>query len=75
MEYIRNIEAIFPLEGNEEALVDWVEGRILDFIDTYLLLETHPLYQKDSTVIDIVCGMHIPSTSATSTVERHGRTF
>ncbi len=75
MEYNRNVEEIFSLEGNEEALAGWVEDRILDFVDTYLRLETHPLYQKDNTVIDIVCGMHIPSTSAASTVERHGRTF
>ena len=75
MEYSRNIEGIFPLEGGEEAFAGWVEDRILDFIDTYLRLETHPFYQKDNTVIDIVCGMHIPSTSATSSVERHGRTF
>ena len=75
MEYTRNFEEIFPLEGNDDALALWVEDRILDFVDTYLRLETHPLYQKDNTVIDIICGMHIPSTAATSTVERHGRTF
>lgn len=75
MEYNRNFEEIFPLEGDEEALAGWVDDRILDFIDTYLRLETHPFYQKDNTVIDIVCGMHIPSISATSSVERDGRTF
>jgi len=75
MEYTRNAEDIFPLEGDEEALAGWVEDRILDFLDTYLRLETHPLYQKVNTVIDIVCGMHITSTSATCSVEQHGRTF
>lgn len=75
MEYKRNVEANFPFEDNDEALAGWVEDRILDFIDTYLLLETHPLYQKDNTVLDIVCGMRIPSISATSSVERHGRIF
>ena len=75
MEYNRNVEEIFPLENDKEALAGWVEDRILDFVDAYLRLETHPLYQKDNTVIDIVCGMRIPSTSATSTVERHGRLF
>lgn len=74
MEYSRNADAIFPLDG-EEALAGWVEERILDFINTYLRLETHPLYQKNNTVLDIVCGMHIPSASATSSVERQGRTF
>jgi YHS domain-containing protein len=75
MKYNRNVEEIFPLDGDEEALAGWVEDRILDFIDTYLRLETHPLYQKNNTVLDIVCGMYIPVASATSSVEQKGRTF
>ncbi len=75
MEFTQSYEETFPLDDDEEALAGWVEDRILDFVDTYLRLETHPIYQKDNTVIDIVCGMRIPSTSATSTVERHGRIF
>lgn len=75
MEFNRSVEEIFPFEGDEKALAGWVEDRILDFIDTYLRLETHPLYQKDNTVIDIVCGMHIPFTAATSSVVRDGRIF
>ena len=75
MEFNRNCEEVFALDCDEELLAGWVEDRILEFIDTYLRLETHPFYQKDNTVIDIVCGMRIPSTSATSTVERDGRTF
>jgi YHS domain-containing protein len=75
MEFNSNSEEIFPLDCDEELLASWVEDRILEFIDTYLSLETHPFYQKDNTVIDIVCGMRISSTSATSTVEKDGRTF
>jgi YHS domain-containing protein len=75
MEYNRNSEALFPLEGDDEAVAAWVGERILEFVDNYLRLETHPLYQKDNTVIDIVCGMHIPFTAATSSVVSDGRTF
>ena len=75
MKFTRNADAIFPLNGEAEDLAGWVEDRILDFINTYLCLETHPLYQKNNTVLDIVCGMHIPVASATSSVERKGRTF
>lgn len=75
MEYNRNTEETFPLDCDEELLAGWVEDRILEFIDTYLRLETHPFYQKDNTVLDIVCGMRIPSISATSTAERDGRIF
>lgn len=75
MEFNRSSEEIFSLDCDEELLAVWVEDRILEFIDTYLRLETHPYYQKDNTVVDIVCGMRIPSTSATSTAERNGRIF
>jgi YHS domain-containing protein len=75
MEYTRNNEALFPLDGDDEAVTVWAEERILEFVDTYLRLETHPLYQKDNTVIDIVCGMHIPFTAAIGSVVRDGRTF
>ncbi len=75
MEFNRNSEEVFQLDCDEGVLAGWVEDRILDFIDTYLRLETHPFYQKDNTVLDIVCGMRIPSTSATSAAERHGRIF
>lgn len=74
MEFRRNTEEVFSLES-EGPLSGWVEDRILDFIDDYLRLETHPLYQKDNTVIDIVCGMRISSISAASAVERQGETF
>jgi YHS domain-containing protein len=75
MEYSRNFEKTFPFEDDDEAFSGWLEDRILDFVDTYLRLETHPLYQKDNSVIDIICGMHIPFTAATSSVLRDGRTF
>lgn len=75
MEFNRNSEKTFPLDCDEEVLGGWVDDRILEFIDTYLRLETHPFYQKDNTVLDIVCGMRIPSIAATSTVERDGRIF
>jgi YHS domain-containing protein len=75
MEFNGNSEEIFPLDVDEGLLANWVEDRILEFIDTYLRLETHPYYQKDNTVTDIVCGMRISSISATSAVEKDGRTF
>lgn len=75
MEYTSNAEEVFCLTGNEDVLASWTEDRIIDFIDTYLRLETHPFYQKDNSVLDIVCGMRIPSTSAIGSIDRDGRTF
>lgn len=73
MEYKRNDETDLPLEGSDEALSLWVEEKILDFVDIYLRLETHPLYQKDYIVVDLVCGMPISATAAPCKIELHGR--
>ncbi|WP_298433506.1 YHS domain-containing protein [Geobacter sp.] len=75
MEYKRNDEMGFPLAGSDEAVGRWVEEKILEFVDTYLRLETHPVYQKDHTVVDLVCGMPISATAAPGRIERHGRTL
>lgn len=74
MDYKRDEEMAFPLEDPEEAIGLWMEEKILGFIDTYLRLETHPLYQKDNLVVDPVCGMRISTIAATSSVELPDRT-
>ena len=75
MEYKRDEEITFPLHDSDEAIGLWVEEKIINFIDTYLRLETHPLYQKDNMVSDPVCGMQISATAATSKVEWPGHTI
>lgn len=75
MEYKRDDEKSFPMDNPDEAIGLWVEEKIVEFVDTYLLLETHPLYQKDNMVTDPVCGMRISATDATGKVEWTGHTF
>lgn len=75
MEYKRDEEKGFPLDSSDTAIGLWVEEKIVEFVDTYLRLETHPFYQKDNIVIDPVCGMQISSVAATSRVELTGHTF
>lgn len=75
MEYKRDEEMTFPLDGPDEAIGLWVEEKIVEFVDIYLHLETHPLYQKDNIVSDPVCGMQISAIAATSKLEWPGRTI
>lgn len=75
MEFKHDDEKSFSCEGSEDEICLWVEDRIVEFVDTYLRLETHPLYQKDNLVIDIVCGMRIPLVAAICSVQRDDRTF
>lgn len=75
MEYKRAEEKKFPLDGADESIGLWVEENIVECIETYLRLETHPLYQKENIVIDPVCGMQISSSAATSKIELPDRTI
>jgi len=75
MEFSRGDEATFPIDSSDEAISLWVEEKILDFVDTYLLLETHPLYQKDNLVTDPICGMRISAATAATTMELGGHVF
>lgn len=74
MEFCQNAEATIPT-ADDESLVAWVEDKILGFLDDYLRLEIHPLYQKDNLVLDVVCGMRISFISASSILEQDGRTY
>ena len=75
MEYKRDEEKIFPLDVADEEIAQWVEDKIVECVDTYLRLETHPLYQKDNLVVDPVCGMQISAVVAACRIERPDRTI
>lgn len=77
IEYQKHDEQSFSLGSPacEEEMSRWVEEKMLDFLDTYLQLETHPMYQKENVVTDPVCGMRIPIAEAAGKIERDGRTI
>ena len=76
MEYTRYDGRTFNLEDPscEEEIGQWVEAKILEFIETYLQLETNPEYQKENFVTDPVCQMRIPIAQAVAKIEHKGRT-
>ena len=76
MEYDRTDAQGFPIDSLIETdVVAWVEKKILHFLDVYLRIETHPLYQQDNFVVDPVCGMRIHFFEVAATVERGGHTI
>lgn len=72
IEFEQYHEREFPPHETEE-IGQWVAEKLLHFLDTYLLLETHPLYQKDNVVVDPVCKMRFPIDEAAGYVEFQGR--
>lgn len=65
-----------PLDRVEERQVaEWVEKKILSFLDTYLRLEMIEQYQTDNYVIDPVCRMRINRLFAAAQMEHGGQTY
>ena len=53
-------ELVFPLDAVDEGqLTEWVDRKILQFVETYLRLEQAEPYQRENVVTDPVCGMQI----------------
>jgi len=76
MKFNRHDERTFPLTPlNKDEIGDWLDTKILEFVDTYLQLETHPFYQKENYVVDPVCGMRFPLLEAVDKIEMGGETI
>lgn len=60
---------------DEQAVVQWVEDRLLRFLALYLSLETDPRYQRQNLVQDPVCGMRVSAAVAEHHVEHHRHTY
>lgn len=58
-------------KSSDDEVGNWVEERLLRFLDVYLQLKTHPIYQKGNLVSDPVCGMTFPRAEAAGSI-KHG---
>ena len=60
---------------DEQAVVQWVEDRLLRFLQLYLSLETDQRYQRQNLVQDPVCGMQVSAAVAEHHVEHHRHSY
>jgi YHS domain-containing protein len=71
-----NDQMAFPRGAvNEEQVAAWVDDRLVEFVDSYLQLETTYQYQSDNTVIDPVCGMYVNKVEAPARFEYRNRMY
>jgi YHS domain-containing protein len=71
-----NDQLAMPLEQwDEKKIADWTDQKIIDFVDTYLRLETVDQYQADNVVDDPVCGMRVNKAFAAAKMEYQGTTY
>ena len=66
-----------PTAADENQITEWVEARLLDFVDNYLRIGSDPHYQRENLQIDPVCGMSVSAgdTDEMLTVGGHAYYF
>jgi len=75
--HLEILPVFFPIEGenqmampldqvDEDKAAAWVDAKILQFVDTYLRLETYEAYQTESIVTDPGCGMRVNKVFASA---------
>jgi YHS domain-containing protein len=76
MQFESHHQAEWPLDAiDRQAVADWVDDRIVDFVKTYLSLHENEYYLKDHMVEDPVAGVRFPRYAAATTTEWNGKTY
>jgi YHS domain-containing protein len=64
-QFDRSDQLVQSLENvREEELANWIDQKLIHFIDAYLRLEMADAYQRDGLVTDPICGSRITKTCA-----------
>jgi len=80
------LPVFFALEGQDQLTMlleevedkkaaAWVETKILQFVDSYLRLETSNQHQEEDLVIDPVCGIRVNKAFAHDQMTLNGQTY
>jgi len=76
MEYQKAAQTSVPLEAiDDDALRNWIEDRLVEFVETYLKLEFVDQYQRDNMVTDPVANLRISRLIAQGQADHAGHTY
>ena len=76
MQFDSHKQAEWPLEAiDRQAIGNWIDDRLVDFVRTYLALHQNDYYLKDHLVEDPIPGIRFPKLAAAPTLERDGKTY
>jgi YHS domain-containing protein len=65
-----------PLDRvDPDAVAQWTDDRIVDFVKTYVALHENQYYLKDFLVDDPVAGVRFPKFAAAATLDANGKTY
>jgi YHS domain-containing protein len=60
---------------DRQAISDWIDDRLVDFVKAYLALHENEYYLKDHMVEDPIAGVRFPKLAAAAKVVRNGKTY
>lgn len=76
MKFDSHQQAEWPLDAvDRQAVANWIDDRLVDFVKTYLSLHQNEYYLKDHMVEDPIAGVRFPKLAAAATLERDGKTY
>jgi YHS domain-containing protein len=76
MKFDKHDEIAFPLGSvDEAALAEWIDDRIVYFVQTYLSLHENQYYLKDHMVEDPIAKIEFPKYAAAATLDVKGKTY
>lgn len=76
MEFERHAELSMPIDSVDADRVGaWIDERVMNFVTTYLEMQTNQYYLKDHMVEDPVAGVRFPKFAAAGQVDWKGSTF
>jgi hypothetical protein len=76
MKYERNAELTVPLDDvDEEIIAQWIDDRLVQFVQTYLSLHENQYYLKAHMVEDPIARVRFPKFAAGAKLESGGKTI
>ena len=76
MKFDSHAELEMPLDAvDRDAIANWLDERILSFVNTYVALHENPFYLRDQIVQDPISGTRFPKLLAGAKLERDGKTY
>ena len=76
MQFKNHDQIEFPLNAvDKEAVANWIDDRIVDFVQTYFSMGENEIYLADQMVEDPVAHVRFPKHAAATTLEWQGKKF
>lgn len=76
MQFDSHNHAEWPLEAvDKQAVVNWIDDRLVGFVKTYLALHENEYYLKDHMVDDPIAGVRFPKLAAATSLDYEGKKY